>query len=327
MRLSLFARLILGYLAIFVIVAAASVYAIVVLRQFGERTAAIFKVDNRVLDHEKALAEFLLGQSRAEQQFVVTRDEAWYLQFIRLKIDFEGRLESASALSDGLAAPILKRIHQDYLSYTALVEDESRYVRTNKTYPQSKYKEGKETLIDAMLNGFERLRMNQQHTTSAKLADLAAMADQAREMSVAIAITCLLAIVLMSLLVTRSITTPIALLKRKTEEIAKGNFDSGVVVKSPPEIGALAEALSTMAEKLREIDRMKADFFASMSHELRTPLTSIKEGTGLLLEGVGGATTEKQRKLLAILAEESNRLISLVNSLLDRLRNSLEELR
>jgi two-component system sensor histidine kinase GlrK len=62
---------------------------------------------------------------------------------------------------------------------------------------------------------------------------------------------------------------------------------------------------------------MKADFFSSMSHELRTPLTSIKEGTGLLLDGVGGETTDKQRKLLAILAEESNRLIGVVNSLLD----------
>src|SRR5206468_13019303 len=53
------------------------------------------------------------------------------------------------------------------------------------------------------------------------------------------------------------------------------------------------------------------------SHELRTPLTSIKEGTGLLLDGVGGAATDKQRKLLTIVAEESNRLIALVNSLLD----------
>ena len=62
---------------------------------------------------------------------------------------------------------------------------------------------------------------------------------------------------------------------------------------------------------------MKADFFSSMSHELRTPLTSIKEGTGLLLDGVGGGTTEKQHKLLTIVAEESQRLINLVNSLLD----------
>jgi len=54
-----------------------------------------------------------------------------------------------------------------------------------------------------------------------------------------------------------------------------------------------------------------------MSHELRTPLTSIKEGTNMLLEGLGGDITEKQQRLLRIIAEESNRLIGLVNSLLD----------
>ncbi len=62
---------------------------------------------------------------------------------------------------------------------------------------------------------------------------------------------------------------------------------------------------------------MKSDFFSSMSHELRTPLTSIKEGITLLQDGVGGVTTGKQKKLLAILTAESNRLINLVNSLLD----------
>jgi two-component system sensor histidine kinase GlrK len=88
-------------------------------------------------------------------------------------------------------------------------------------------------------------------------------------------------------------------------------------VQSPPEIAELAAAIDSMCEKLQELDRLKADFFASMSHELRTPLTSIKEGTGLLLDGVGGATTEKQQKLLGIITEESNRLISLVNTFLD----------
>jgi two-component system sensor histidine kinase GlrK len=121
----------------------------------------------------------------------------------------------------------------------------------------------------------------------------------------------------MSLLITKSITRPIELLKTRTRDIAEGNFAGSVLVRSPPEIAELAVAIDRMSEKLHELDRLKADFFASMSHELRTPLTSIKEGTGLLLEGVGGATSEKQRKLLSILAEESNRLISVVNSLLD----------
>jgi two-component system sensor histidine kinase GlrK len=121
----------------------------------------------------------------------------------------------------------------------------------------------------------------------------------------------------MSLFITKSITRPIALLKNKTREIARGNFEGKLLVRSPPEIGELAAAINSMCERLHELDRLKADFFASMSHELRTPLTSIKEGTGLLLDGVGGEITEKQRKLLRILAEESNRLITVVNSLLD----------
>lgn len=72
-----------------------------------------------------------------------------------------------------------------------------------------------------------------------------------------------------------------------------------------------------MCDRLNEIDKMKSDFFSSMSHELRTPLTSIKEGTNLLLEGIGGEISGKQKRLLTIIAEESNRLINLVNSLLD----------
>lgn len=317
MRLSLFSRLTIGYLAIFLIVALASAYAVFQLRYFRDLTESILNVDNRILDHEKMLADLLLAQSRAEQKFVITRDETFYLQFVRLKIDFEGRLESAFALQDPVATPVLRRISRDFRAYDVLVEEEARLVRTKKPYSQAQYKQDKDNLIDDMLAAFEKLRMNQQQLTHDKMTELAAVASQAGEVSATIFFGCLVAIILMSLIITKSITRPIGLLKRKTDEIANGNFEGRLTVQSPPEIGELAAAINSMCEKLRELDNMKADFFASMSHELRTPLTSIKEGTGLLLDGVGGDTTEKQRKLLAILAEESNRLISVVNSLLD----------
>ena len=317
MRLSLFSRLTIGYLAIFLIVAFASGYAIVQISHFRELTESILKVDNRILDHEKFLVDLLFAQSRAEQKFSITKDEAWHQEFVRIKVDFERRLESAFALNDQAAAPVLKKIQQDFRQYDELVENEAHLVRSNKAYPQAQYKQEKDNLVDSMLASFEKLRLNQQQLTYTKVTDLAAAADQAREVSLTITIACLLAIVLMSLFITNSITRPIGLLKTKTREIAKGNFEGRVEVKSPPEISELAAAIDLMCEKLQELDRMKADFFASMSHELRTPLTSIKEGTGLLLDGVGGETSEKQRKLLGILAQESNRLISVVNSLLD----------
>ncbi|HKY08262.1 MAG TPA: HAMP domain-containing sensor histidine kinase [Candidatus Binatia bacterium] len=317
MRLSLFSRLTLGYLTIFLIVALASGYAVLQLRDVRNLTEAILKVDTRLLDHEKTLADLLLAQSRAEQKFTITKDEAWYLQFVGLKIDFEGRLQSAIALQDRAATPILQQIANHFRRYEELVSAEARLVRGGKSYDRAQYKQNKDTLIDAMLEAFEKLRMNQRQLTYAKLSELATAADQAAEISGIIAVASLVAIVLMSLFITNSITQPIALLKGKTREIAKGNFEGELDVRSPPEIGELAAAINSMCAKLHELDRLKADFFAYMSHELRTPLTAIKEGTGLLLDGVGGETTEKQRKLLSILAEESNRLINVVSSLLD----------
>jgi two-component system sensor histidine kinase GlrK len=316
-RLSLFSRLTLGYLTIFLIVALASGYAVLQLRDVRNLTESILKVDTRILDHEKSLAELLLAQSRAEQKFTITKDEAWNLQFVRLKIDFEDRLQSALALENFAATPILRQVGNYFRRYDELVTVEARLVRANKPYPQAQYKQDKDALINSMLAAFERLRVNQQQLTYAKVADLAAAADQAGEVSGLIAIACLLAIVLMSLFITKSISRPIELLKNKTREIAQGNFEGKLLVRSPPEIAELAAAIDSMCEKLLELDRLKADFFAYMSHELRTPLTAIKEGTGLLLDGVGGDTTEKQRKLLGILAEESNRLINVVSSLLD----------
>ena len=317
MRLSLFSRLTLGYLTIFLIVALASGYAVLQLRDVRNLTESILKVDTRILDYEKTLAELLLAQSRAEQKFTITKDEAWYLQFVRLKIDFESHLQSALALENSAATPILRQVANYFHRYDELVGAEARLVRASRPYRQAQYKQDKDALIDSMLAAFEKLRLNQQQLTYAKVADLAATADQAGKISGMIAIACLIAIVLMSLFITKSITRPIVLLKNKTREISQGNFEGKLLVRSPPEIGELAGAINSMCERLQELDRLKADFFAYMSHELRTPLTAIKEGTGLLLDGVGGETTDKQRKLLGILAEESNRLINVVNSLLD----------
>jgi two-component system sensor histidine kinase GlrK len=316
-RLSLFSRLSIGYLVLFFIVTVASSYAIVQLGYFGALTQSILNVDNRTLDYQKLLGDLLLAQSRSEQQFTVTKDESWLSQFIHQKMDFEAQVGAALALDNPAAQPVLKKIQRDHLRYQEKVNAEAQLVFANRRYSQEQFKREKDALVDGMLDSLEKMRVNQQQLTYSKVKDLAADAELTRRLSVSITLGCLVAILGISYLITKSITRPIGLLKNRTREIAQGNFSRSVQVSSPPEIGELAAAINLMSARLQELDRMKADFFASMSHELRTPLTSIKEGTGLLLEGVGGETTERQRKLLTILAEESNRMINVVNSLLD----------
>lgn len=66
-----------------------------------------------------------------------------------------------------------------------------------------------------------------------------------------------------------------------------------------------------------EVDRMKSEFIATVSHELRTPMTSVKGALGLLLGGAMGPVPEAQRELLTIALSNSDRLIRLINDILD----------
>jgi DNA-binding response OmpR family regulator len=67
----------------------------------------------------------------------------------------------------------------------------------------------------------------------------------------------------------------------------------------------------------RLIERMKNEFISTVSHELRTPLTSIAGSLGLLAGGVGGELPEKSARLIRIAHKNSERLVRLINDLLD----------
>ena len=65
------------------------------------------------------------------------------------------------------------------------------------------------------------------------------------------------------------------------------------------------------------MDRLKDEFISTVSHELRTPLTSIRGALGLLTSGILGETNEKASNLLRIAVTNSDRLVRLINDILD----------
>ncbi len=71
------------------------------------------------------------------------------------------------------------------------------------------------------------------------------------------------------------------------------------------------------AESLARIDQAKTDFFTNVSHELRTPLTLILGPVEDALADAGDPPTPGQRERLEVVLRSSQRLLKLVNSLLD----------
>ena len=78
-----------------------------------------------------------------------------------------------------------------------------------------------------------------------------------------------------------------------------------------------AAALLRENERLTELDKMKEEFVASVSHELRTPLTSIRGYLELVLEGDAENLTEEQTQYLGVVDRNADRLLELINDLLD----------
>jgi PAS domain S-box-containing protein len=65
------------------------------------------------------------------------------------------------------------------------------------------------------------------------------------------------------------------------------------------------------------LDRLKDEFISTVSHELRTPLTSIRGALGLLSSGMLGQLNDKAANLFRIALTNSDRLVRLINDILD----------
>lgn len=76
-------------------------------------------------------------------------------------------------------------------------------------------------------------------------------------------------------------------------------------------------ALTSDISDRKAIERMKDEFISVVSHELRTPLTSIHSSLKILATGKLGELSTKGQRMLAIADEQTERLVRLVNNVLD----------
>lgn len=67
----------------------------------------------------------------------------------------------------------------------------------------------------------------------------------------------------------------------------------------------------------KEVEKRVSEFYSTVSHELRTPLTSIRASLGLIEGGLAGEISAKTAQLIQIARSESDRLIRLINDILD----------
>jgi PAS domain S-box-containing protein len=88
------------------------------------------------------------------------------------------------------------------------------------------------------------------------------------------------------------------------------------IVDDAGKITGLCGVTNDITER-KEAEKRVSEFYSTVSHELRTPLTSIRGALGLIEGGLAGDISEKASRLITMARAESERLIRLINDILD----------
>lgn len=107
---------------------------------------------------------------------------------------------------------------------------------------------------------------------------------------------------LVSVLLARTMLTPLKRLGRATHRLAAGDYATRVRVNSQDELGQLARDFNRLALTLEKNEQLRRDMMADISHELRTPLAILRGELEALQDGVRTLTPQSLESLQAEVA-------------------------
>ncbi|HSE03241.1 MAG TPA: HAMP domain-containing sensor histidine kinase [Methylomirabilota bacterium] len=268
---------------------------------------------------QSALREAVHGLVRLEARALVLQDPdyaaAWSDRAARAGRDLEalgGHLESA----DERAAHA--RAREALEAYRRHVDEERRLVALGRAAAALRIAEG------PAREAAERAETALTEATTATEAVLAAGQARARALedwtwhAVATALLTSLALALAaSALLALRMARALGRLSAASSRLAAGTWTGPLAVTGRDEISELGRAFNQMAERLREVDRLKEEFFSHISHDLRNPLASIRLAAEALQERAKAAGDVRQARFAYLVNASAARMLTMVNQILD----------
>lgn len=302
--------------------------SLIAIRSIGNQQSASFIVIERSGDFVLGLFEDYVGFGSSFEFILVNRDKYGNAVFVTpSKFDQAGPLNKTTPGDDSRYSTTLALSGQE-----KKIEDSVDW--------RGKHVLSVTRFIDE--TGWGMVAQKDRDETYLPIARLSSLLAVLAVVSVVI-------IVLISLSAATSIVAPINRLIHITGKISGGDLTQRAIVQSKDEIGLLELAFNDMAEKLndsyeglekkvaertkeletirrnlevananlRELDKLKDEFVSVASHELRTPMTAIRGLISMIFEGDYGPIGENLKVPLSDISKSTQRLIILVNDILN----------
>jgi len=307
--ITLFWRLILGYLAILLLSVGASLYSIVQLGALSQTARAAIEIDYRTIAYQENLTDAFLSQVRYGGKYLVSQSPASYEQFRQFKNDFLRYLtELKSAGSDSEINAQLARVEGLHNTYHELFEQEVRYNKAAQLYAQSRYQQERDKLLDNTLRELARLKDRLEKNVHDKLEHMGGSARAARRIAIATTLILLVFGTGLALKISASVTRPLLALTNRTQDDAS---DSALRSQlSPiPEIQELSKVLAERIRRLQQAAASRGNQLEQFTEDLAARIIAHKTQLNALKTASEEAPSHQSRPSLDKLIAETNDMI------------------
>lgn len=126
----------------------------------------------------------------------------------------------------------------------------------------------------------------------------------------------LLLTIILSIFLSKKLSRPIVKVTSAAQKLAQGDYDITFEKGDYQEINQLSDTLNFATAELSKTENLRKELIANVSHDLRTPLTMIRAYAEMVRD-LSGENPEKRNQHLGVIIDESQKLSSLVDDLLD----------
>ncbi len=314
MKLTIYKKMWLGFGIIILLMLAANVYMISALRGVMSGTENTFAYDMRAADLAKQMKALLYEEEPYAQKAAFFQDKEYFKVFeeqSRVFKQFADSLESLG-LSENKVA-IVNRVQESHAWFSEAVRRATHGIGRRLDQAEENLRSDTLDAMHAQLDQF--IQLNQQAVQNA-IGEINDGMVRSTNVAYFLTVGAFIAAIIAAVFITLTITKPIGILIRGTEEIAKGKF-LPISVQTQDEMSLLAQAINNMSAKLESIDKLKTEMMHHISHELRTPLQAMTSALNLMTDQRYGTLNNEQLRLTAFIREGINKITAFSHQFLD----------
>lgn len=310
---SFFSLLLTGFFFVALPLVIALVSSVQILDTLVQQSAvAVFRSVSRIDSCRKA-ADLLHGQERAARLYCVL-GEVEHLKDVNNRHREVAELLRQFAVlnTDNDLSPLIEQLQDKEHSLVAALNKTSDDLDSKKRDQETALTGYGE--ISALALQLERLS----YTLMVQEVDILKERVQSNKKTLIWQVSGLIGFsVLLVVLFISLIIKPVSQMDRGIERLGEGDFSTPIIVSGPRDLESIGNKLDWLRKRLDTLDREKVRMLAHISHELKTPLSSIKEGAGLLKDGLVGSLSAGQAEVVTILDNNCSKLQRLIQNILD----------